>query len=113
MKKSFLILCMAYLTVVAFTITVIPFKAHGEEVKLTPTEFKLLRALVERKGRTQSRQQLLERAWSVESHISDRIQTRTVDMHVRRLRAKVGRVGDWIETVRGFGYRFRVPEEET
>ncbi len=85
----------------------------GEEVHLTPTEFRLLRSLVERKGRTQSRQQLLERAWSVETHISDRIQTRTVDMHVRRLRAKLGRVGDWIETVRGFGYRLRVPEEES
>ena len=84
----------------------------GEELNLTPTEFKLLRSLLERKGRTQSRQQLLERAWSVDTHISDRIQTRTVDMHVRRLRAKLGRVGDWIETVRGFGYRFRTPEEE-
>ncbi|MGW8265931.1 MAG: response regulator [Longimicrobiales bacterium] len=84
----------------------------GEEVHLTPTEFRLLRSLVERSGRTQSRQQLLERAWSVETHISDRIQTRTVDMHVRRLRAKLGRVGDWIETVRGFGYRFKVPEGE-
>jgi DNA-binding response OmpR family regulator len=84
----------------------------GEELPLTPTEFRLLQSLLERKGRTQSRQQLLERAWSVESHLSDRIQTRTVDMHVRRLRSKLGRVGDWIETVRGFGYRFRVPEEE-
>jgi two-component system phosphate regulon response regulator PhoB len=84
----------------------------GEEVHLTPTEFRLLRSLLERSGRTQSRQQLLERAWSVESHISDRIQTRTVDMHVRRLRSKLGRVGDWIETVRGFGYRFKVPEGE-
>jgi len=84
----------------------------GEELQLTPTEFRLLRSLVERSGRTQSRQQLLETAWSVESHISDRIQTRTVDMHVRRLRAKLGPVGDWIETVRGFGYRFRVPEED-
>jgi two-component system phosphate regulon response regulator PhoB len=85
----------------------------GEEAHLTPTEYRLLRSLVERQGRTQSRQQLLERAWSVESHISDRIQTRTVDMHIRRLRAKLGRVGDWIETIRGFGYRFRVPEEES
>jgi two-component system phosphate regulon response regulator PhoB len=84
----------------------------GEELQLTPTEFRLLLSLVERKGRTQSRQQLLERVWSVESHVSDRIQTRTVDMHVRRLRSKIGRVGDWIETVRGFGYRFTVPEEE-
>lgn len=85
----------------------------GEELPLTPTEFRLLRSLVERSGRTQSRQQLLERAWSIESHISDRIQTRTVDMHVRRLRAKLGKVGDWIETVRGFGYRFRVPEGDS
>jgi two-component system phosphate regulon response regulator PhoB len=84
----------------------------GQELHLTPTEFRLLQSLVERKGRTQSRQQLLERAWSVEAHISDRIQTRTVDMHVRRLRAKLGEVGDWIETVRGFGYRLRVPEED-
>jgi len=85
----------------------------GEELQLTPTEFRLLLSLIEREGRTQSRQQLLERVWSVESHVSDRIQTRTVDMHVRRLRSKIGRVGDWIETVRGFGYRFTVPEGES
>ncbi len=85
----------------------------GDELNLTPTEFRLLRSLMERKGRTQSRQQLLERAWSVESHISDRIQTRTVDMHVRRLRAKLGEVGEWIETIRGFGYRLRIPEDDT
>ena len=84
----------------------------GEELNLTPTEFRLLRSLLERKGRTQSRRQLLESAWSVEAHVSDRIQTRTVDMHVRRLRTKLGIVGDWIETVRGFGYRLRIPEEE-
>jgi len=83
-----------------------------QELQLTPTEFRLLLSLIERKGRTQSRQQLLERVWSVDSHVSDRIQTRTVDMHVRRLRSKIGRVGDWIETVRGFGYRFTVPEGE-
>jgi two-component system phosphate regulon response regulator PhoB len=87
-------------------------KLHGEEVSLTPTEFRLLQALLERRGRTQSRRQLLERAWDVESEISDRIQTRTVDMHIRRLRAKLGEVGDWVETVRGFGYRLRVPDGE-
>ena len=65
---------------------------------------------MERRGRTQSRKQLLERVWSYESGISDRIQTRTVDMHVRRLRSKLGRVGQWIETVRGFGYRLVIPE---
>jgi two-component system phosphate regulon response regulator PhoB len=83
----------------------------GDELSLTPTEFRLLQALLERKGRTQSRRQLLEKAWDVRSEISDRLQTRTVDMHVRRLRSKLGAAGDWLETVRGFGYRFRTPEE--
>lgn len=82
-----------------------------EELQFTPTEFRLLQTMVERAGQTQSRQKLLERAWGVEAHVSDRIQTRTVDMHVRRLRAKLGPIGDWVETVRGFGYRFSVPED--
>ncbi len=82
----------------------------GEELALTPTEFRLLQALMERRGRTQSRKQLLEKAWDMEAAVSDRIQTRTVDMHVRRLRAKLGEMGDWIQTVRGFGYRLKVPE---
>jgi two-component system phosphate regulon response regulator PhoB len=82
-----------------------------QELNLTPTEFRLLQALLERRGRTQSRRQLLEKAWDVESDVSDRIQTRTVDMHVRRLRAKLEERGDWIETVRGFGYRLRIPDE--
>ena len=82
----------------------------GEELKRTPTEFRLLRALIERHGRTQSRKQLLEKAWSVESRVADRVQTRTVDMHVRRLRGKLGEVGGWIQTIRGFGYRLKVPE---
>jgi two-component system phosphate regulon response regulator PhoB len=84
----------------------------GEELSLTPTEFRLLEALLERRGRTQSRRQLLEKAWDVEAEVSDRIQTRTVDMHVRRLRSKLGAVGDWVETVRGFGYRISVPDED-
>ena len=82
----------------------------GEELMLTPTEFRLLQALLERRGRTMSRKQLLEKAWDVEPGASERIQTRTVDMHVRRLRAKLGETGDWIETIRGFGYRLKVPE---
>jgi two-component system, OmpR family, phosphate regulon response regulator PhoB len=82
----------------------------GEELDLTPTEFRLLLAMVESQGRTQSRKQLLENAWGVESDVSDRLQTRTVDMHVRRLRAKLGDAGAWIRTVRGFGYRLKVPE---
>ncbi|MFW6202538.1 MAG: response regulator [Gemmatimonadota bacterium] len=75
----------------------------GEEVDLTPTEYRLLVTLLERRGRVQSRDQLLRSAWDV--HVP--IETRTVDMHVRRLRGKLGPAGGWIETVRGFGYRFR------
>ena len=85
---------------------------NGDELNLTPTEFRLLQALMERRGRTQSRKQLLEKAWDVEAGVSDRIQTRTVDMHVRRLRSKLGELGDWIETIRGFGYRLKVPDGE-
>jgi two-component system phosphate regulon response regulator PhoB len=83
----------------------------GAGLDLTPTEFRLLQAFMERPGRTRSRTQLLENAWDVESGVSGRIQTRTVDMHVRRLRSKLGEIGDWIETVRGFGYRLNVPEK--
>lgn len=79
----------------------------GAEIPLTPTEFRLLRTLMERRGRTQSRRQLLSEAWHVDSSMASRLHTRTVDMHVRRLRAKLGSAGDWIETVRGFGYRFQ------
>ena len=76
---------------------------HGQEVPLTATEYKLLRTLLERRGRVQTRPQLLETVWEAQPDI----QTRTVDMHVQRLRAKLGEVGDLIETIRGFGYRFR------
>jgi two-component system, OmpR family, phosphate regulon response regulator PhoB len=76
---------------------------EGEEVPLTATEFKLLLTLVERRGRVQTRPQLLETVWDAQPDI----QTRTVDMHVQRLRAKLGGIGDLIETVRGFGYRFK------
>jgi two-component system phosphate regulon response regulator PhoB len=82
----------------------------GQDLQLTPTEFRLLQVLMERGGRTQSRRQLLEKAWDVEEEVSDRLHTRTVDMHVRRLRAKMGEAGDWLETVRGFGYRLKIPE---
>jgi two-component system phosphate regulon response regulator PhoB len=75
----------------------------GAEVELTATEFKLLSMLVEREGRVQSRAQLLETVWRAQPDI----QTRTVDMHVQRLRQKLGKAGDSIETVRGAGYRFR------
>ena len=74
-----------------------------EPVDLTPTEYRLLVTLLERRGRVQTRQQLLETAWDIHA----RIETRTVDMHVQRLRSKLGDAGRLIETVRGFGYRFR------
>ncbi|MGH7717946.1 MAG: response regulator [Gemmatimonadaceae bacterium] len=78
----------------------------GRDVELTPTEFKLLLTLAERRGRVQGRAHLLETVWDA----APDIQTRTVDMHVQRLRAKLGTAGDLIETVRGFGYRLRAAE---
>jgi two-component system phosphate regulon response regulator PhoB len=75
--------------------------AEGKPVELTATEFKLLRTLVERKGRVQTRERLLEDVWNY----APDIETRTVDTHMRRLREKLGRAGDVIETVRGVGYR--------
>jgi two-component system phosphate regulon response regulator PhoB len=75
----------------------------GVEVDLTPTEYKLLMTMLERRGRVQSRAHLLETVWEA----APDIQTRTVDMHVQRLRTKLGSAGDLIETVRGFGYRLR------
>lgn len=74
-----------------------------QEMELTPTEFKLLLTLAERPGRVQSRSHLLETVWDA----APDIQTRTVDMHVQRLRGKLGAAGELIETVRGFGYRIR------
>jgi two-component system phosphate regulon response regulator PhoB len=76
---------------------------EGDPVDLTPKEFSLLCCLMERRGRIQSRQDLLEAVWETTAEI----ETRTVDMHVGRLRNKLGVAGDQIETVRGFGYRFR------
>jgi two-component system phosphate regulon response regulator PhoB len=75
----------------------------GDEIELTPTEFKLLLTLAERRGRVQARAHLLETVWEA----APDIQTRTVDMHIQRLRSKLGPAADLIETVRGFGYRLR------
>ena len=75
----------------------------GTPVELTPTEFKLLLLLAERRGRVQARANLLQAVWEA----APDIQTRTVDMHVQRLRSKLGAYGDLIETVRGFGYRIK------
>ena len=70
-------------------------------VDLTATEFKLLHLLMERRGRVQTREHLLINVWNYETEI----ETRTVDTHVRRLREKLGPEADWIETIRGVGYR--------
>jgi two-component system, OmpR family, phosphate regulon response regulator PhoB len=77
----------------------------GAELTLTATEYKLLVTLVERRGRVQGRSQLLETVLDSQPDI----QTRTIDMHVQRLRTKLGKMGTLIETVRGFGYRFAAP----
>ena len=79
---------------------------QDDEVELTPTEYKLLITLAERRGRVQARGHLLETVWEA----APDIQTRTVDMHIQRLRTKLGDAGDLIETVRGFGYRMRSPQ---
>jgi two-component system phosphate regulon response regulator PhoB len=78
----------------------------AQELELTPTEYKLLLMLAERRGRVQARTHLLETVWEA----APDIQTRTVDMHVQRLRTKLGAAGDLVETVRGFGYRLRAPD---
>lgn len=76
-------------------------RVNQKEVELTATEYKLILLLLERRGRVQSRDTLLNEVWGYESLID----TRTVDTHVRRLREKLGVAADCIETVRGFGYR--------
>jgi DNA-binding response OmpR family regulator len=74
----------------------------GQPVRLTRREFELLRFLVENKNRVLSRDRLLERVWGYERYI----ETRSVDVHVGRLRSKLGPAGAQIETVVGLGYRF-------
>lgn len=77
----------------------------GQPVDLTATEFKLLRLLVEANGEVQERDALLREVWGY----SDTMLTRTLDTHVKRLREKLGRHAECIQTVRGVGYRF-VPD---
>jgi two-component system, OmpR family, phosphate regulon response regulator PhoB len=77
-----------------------------KEVELTNMEFNLLATLMKRAGRVQSRDKLLDDVWDIASDVT----TRTVDTHIKRLREKLGRAGDLIETVRGVGYRFSEKE---
>jgi len=74
----------------------------GEELDLTALEFKLLSILYERRDRVQSRSVLLDVVWGIRADVT----TRTVDTHVKRLREKLGAARDYVETVRGVGYRF-------
>ncbi|MEW6278334.1 MAG: response regulator [Candidatus Eremiobacterota bacterium] len=75
---------------------------HGHEVELTALEFRLLSLLWQRRNRVQSREALLDSVWGVQAAIT----SRTVDTHVKRLREKLGSASAYVETVRGFGYRF-------
>ena len=74
----------------------------GKVIELTATEFKLLLLLAQRRGRVQSRDQLLRDVWEYDTAID----TRTVDTHMRRLREKLGSAAKYLDTVRGVGYRF-------
>jgi two-component system phosphate regulon response regulator PhoB len=79
-----------------------------DEVSLTALEFRLLETLLDRRGRVQSRSVLLSDVWGIDADVT----TRTVDTHVKRLRQKLGEAGEYIETLRGVGYRFRSSPEE-
>ena len=78
-------------------------ESRGKEVQLTATEFRLLKVLLERQGRVQTRSRLLSDVWGY----AEDVDSRTVDTHVRRLRRKLGAEADRIETVIGVGYRLR------
>ena len=77
-------------------------EVDGKNIILTALEFKLLKHLLKRKGRVQTRDQLLGDVWGYSSEVT----TRTVDTHIKRLREKLGKPGDLIQTIRGVGYRF-------
>lgn len=78
----------------------------GGTVDLTATEFKLLEILARRRGRVQTRDRLLQDVWGYDNPID----SRTVDTHMRRLREKIGGAADYLETIRGVGYRFKAEE---
>jgi len=79
-------------------------KLDGEEIKLTPSEFKILKFLLENYGKVVSRDRLMESVWGCDYNAGGR----TVDVHIKHLRDKLGEYGKFIRTVRGFGYKFEV-----
>ncbi|MCX5803528.1 MAG: response regulator transcription factor [Proteobacteria bacterium] len=76
-------------------------KVEGKEIELTATEFKILQLLSSKKGRIQTRDQILDHLWGQEKIVVDR----TIDVHIRHLREKLGRASNLIKNVRGIGYR--------
>lgn len=81
---------------------------NQKEIELTAMEFKLLTMLIQRQGRVQTRDNLLSDVWNFDSDVD----TRTIDTHIKRLREKLGKSGNLIETVRGMGYRFKDNNED-
>ena len=81
---------------------------EGKEIELTALEFRLLLMLYDRRNRVQTRAALLDDVWGIQAEIT----TRTVDTHVKRLREKLEAARDYVETVRGVGYRFRATPDE-
>ena len=80
---------------------------NNKNIILTALEFRLLNQLVDRRGRVQTRDQLLSDVWGYSSEVT----TRTVDTHIKRLREKLGVMGKYVQTIRGVGYKFsRTPE---
>lgn len=73
----------------------------GRLIDLTPTEFRILQILAQKRGKVFTRNQLLERLWGDEKVVMDR----TIDVHIRRLREKLGKAGEMIRTIRGIGYK--------
>jgi len=93
---------------IAIDFDAVSVRVSGAPVRLTKREFELLRFLVENRNRVLSRDRLLERVWGLDRQV----ETRSVDVHVGRLRGKLGQAGRQIETVIGMGYRF-VEEPES
>ena len=86
----------------AINFDAVSVRVSGAQIRLTKREFELLRFLVENRNRVLSRDRLLERVWGLDRQV----ETRSVDVHVGRLRGKLGHAGRQIETVIGMGYRF-------
>ena len=79
---------------------------EGKELSFTALEFRLLSLLLRRRGKVQTREVLLADVWNMDPTVN----TRTVDKHVQRLRQKLGSASEFVETIRGVGYRFRSTE---